>query len=305
MAGADPDARKIFDGLLKYVLAHKSVHNADLMAAEQDTGCRSVNGSDSATDGDLDIAYGLLLADRQWGSTGSYDYKQLAIKRINAIKASEVDGTTRLMLAGDWANSGGDRLISRTSDWLIGHFRAFRAATGDSAWDTIRDRHQSLIATLQANYAPSTGLLPDFIQDTTTTPKPAQGEVLEDPNDGAYWWNACRDPWRLGADAVTTGDTRSTAAVRKLTTWIKTKAAGDPGKIKAGYKLNGTQLSSDTNPAFWAPFAVAALADPGAQTWLDALWSKLSTSGVDTSDYYPASIQLQSMIVVSGNFWTP
>lgn len=106
MAGADPEAKTVFDGMVKYMLAHPSVNNANLLAAEQDASCKSVDGSDSATDGDLDVAYGLLLADRQWGSTGTYNYKDLAVKHINAIKKSEVNPTTHLMLFGDWSDSG-------------------------------------------------------------------------------------------------------------------------------------------------------------------------------------------------------
>lgn len=67
MVGADPDAKKIFDGLVKWKIDHPSAVNPDLLAAEQDVNCRSVNGGDGATDGDMDVAYGLLLADRQWG----------------------------------------------------------------------------------------------------------------------------------------------------------------------------------------------------------------------------------------------
>jgi endo-1,4-beta-D-glucanase Y len=182
MAGADPDAKRIFDGILAYVLAHPSVNNPDLHAAEQDSNCRSVNGSDSATDGDLDIAYGLLLADRQWGSSGRYDYRQLAVRRINAIKRSEVHPGTRLMLLGDWSTPGGAHYtITRTSDWLIDHFRAFRTASGDAAWDTIRNAHQSLIAGLQSQYAPNTGLLPDFVQDTGTSPPPTTATTSGTP----------------------------------------------------------------------------------------------------------------------------
>lgn len=106
MAGADPEAKTVFDGMVKYVLAHPSVNNANLLAAEQDASCKSVDGSDSATDGDLDVAFGLLLADKQWGSTGTYDYKSLAVKHINAIKKSEVNPTTHLTLLGDWSDSG-------------------------------------------------------------------------------------------------------------------------------------------------------------------------------------------------------
>ncbi|MFJ4632919.1 glycosyl hydrolase family 8 [Streptomyces sp. NPDC088847] len=305
MAGADPDARKSFDGVLKYVLAHPSVNNADLHAAEQDKACKSVNGSDSATDGDLEIAYALLLAAKQWGNTGTYDYDQLAVRRINAIKASEVVSGTKLMNLGDWSE-GTYNNISRTSDWLPGHFKAFRKATGDAAWDQILAKHQSLLADLQSKYAASTGLLPDFVVDTnTSSPRPAPGEVLESPLDGAYSWNACRDPWRLGVDALTTGDAKSLAAVRKMNFWIKQTTGGDPNKIQAGYKLNGSVAESGSEVAFIAPFAVAAATDQGSQAWLDALWNKINSVPLEPTSYYGSSIQLQVMIAITGNHWLP
>ncbi|SEL72609.1 glycosyl hydrolase family 8 [Nonomuraea pusilla] len=306
MAGADPDAKKIFDGMVKWMLDHPSSINPDLLAAEQDTSCRSVNGGDGATDGDMDVAYGLLLADRQWGSSGTYNYKQLAVRHINAIKKDEVNPSTNLLKLGDWTSSGDQYYyLSRSSDWMVDHFRAFRKATGDAAWDTIRSKHQNLISTLQANHAPATGLLPDFVVNTNTTPKPAPGQVLEDPNDGRYWWNACRTPWRIGDDAVTSGDSASLAAARKLNSWIRSKTGGDPNKIAIGYQLDGTQISSGSEAAFFAPFAVAAMTDSGSQAWLDALWNKMLATPIDTSSYYSASIQLQVMITVTGNHWVP
>src|SRR2546429_9531621 len=59
MADKDPQSRAIVDGILKFVKAHPSVNNKDLHAAEQDSKCKSVNGSDSATARNLEIAYGL------------------------------------------------------------------------------------------------------------------------------------------------------------------------------------------------------------------------------------------------------
>ncbi|MFF5287537.1 glycosyl hydrolase family 8 [Streptomyces sp. NPDC013171] len=306
MAGADPDAKKIFDGLVKWKIDHPSSVNPNLLAAEQDTACKSVNGGDGATDGDMDVAYGLLLADRQWGSTGTYNYKDLALKHIAAIKKDEVNATTKLLKLGDWSSSGDQYYyITRTSDWMADHFRAFRAASGDTTWDAVRNAHQTQISRLQSTYASGTGLLPDFVVDTDTTPRPAPGQVLEDPNDGAYWWNACRTPWRIGDDAVTSGDATSLAAARKVNGWIKAKTGGDPNKIAVGYKLNGTQISSGSEAAFFAPFAVAAMTDPGSQAWLDALWSKMLATPIDTSSYFSASIQLQVMITASGNHWVP
>ncbi|MFJ5074787.1 glycosyl hydrolase family 8 [Streptomyces sp. NPDC088553] len=306
MAGADPDAKKIFDGLVKWKIDHPSAVNPNLLAAEQDVDCRSVNGGDGATDGDMDVAYGLLLADKQWGSTGTYNYKDLALKHIAAIKKDELNPTTKLLKLGDWSSSGDQYYyISRTSDWMVDHFRAFRTASGDTTWDAVRTAHQTQISRLQSAYASGTGLLPDFVVDTNTTPKPAPGQVLEDPNDGAYWWNACRTPWRIADDAVTSGDATSLAAARKLNSWIKTKTGGDPNKIAIGYKLNGTQISAGSEAAFFAPFAVAAMTDSGSQAWLDALWNKMLATPIDTSSYFSASIQLQVMITASGNHWVP
>ncbi|MFE5657132.1 glycosyl hydrolase family 8 [Streptomyces sp. NPDC056517] len=306
MAGADPDAKKIFDGLVKWKIDHPSAVNPNLLAAEQDVDCRSVNGGDGATDGDMDVAYGLLLADKQWGSTGTYNYKDLALKHIAAIKKDELNPTTKLLKLGDWSSSGDQYYyISRTSDWMVDHFRAFRTASGDTTWDAVRTAHQTQISRLQSTYASGTGLLPDFVVDTNTTPRPAPGQVLEDPNDGAYWWNACRTPWRIADDAVTSGDATSLAAARKVNSWIKTKTGGDPNKIAIGYKLNGTQISAGSEAAFFAPFAVAAMTDSGSQAWLDALWNKMLATPIDTSSYFSASIQLQVMITASGNHWVP
>jgi hypothetical protein len=306
MAGADAQAKTIFDGMVRYMLAHPSVNNRDLLAAEQDASCRSVNGSDSATDGDLDVAFGLLLADRQWGSSGTYDYKSLAVRHINAIRAGEINPSTHLTLLGDWSTEGGEYYaVTRSSDWMIDHFRAFRKATGDPAWDTIRAAHQNLITSQQSKYAARTGLLADFVVGTDTTARPAPGEVLESPNDGKYWWNACRDPWRIGTDAVTSGDGASLASARKLNSWIKGRTGGDPAEIGVGYSLGGGRIESGSEPAFFAPFAVAAMTDAGGQAWLDALWNTMLATSFTPDDYYSTTIRLQVMIVASGNYWVP
>src|SRR6185503_14700054 len=95
MAGHDPDAKIYFDGLYQFYKAHPSIHNPYLMAWNQITGCIDdpAGGNDGATDGDLDIAYALLLADKQWGSTGAINYFSEAVNVINAIKANDMNQT--------------------------------------------------------------------------------------------------------------------------------------------------------------------------------------------------------------------
>nr|WP_225953662.1 glycosyl hydrolase family 8 [Kibdelosporangium phytohabitans] len=305
MAGKDTQAKKIFDGILKFVKAHPSVNNKDLHAAEQDANCKSVNGSDSATDGDLEIAYGLLIADKVWGSAGSVNYLSEARRVINAIKASEVNSSTKFPLLGDWGNDGKYKTASRSSDWMPGHFRAFEKATGDSTWGQIRTKAENAVSQLQSQYASKTGLLPDFVVNTGSTPKPAGANFLEGKYDGAYSWNACRDPWRLGADAITVQGSAALNQVRKMNTWIKSATGSDPAKINTGYTLAGTKTESGEHPCFTAPFAVAAMTDPGSQEWLDKLFTQINNFGPDSSDYYGTGITLQVLLILSGNFVAP
>jgi len=304
MAGADPNARPQFDAILRYVLAHPSSIDPDLHAAEQNDRCESVNGGDSATDGDLDIAYGLLLAHEQWGGTA---YLDLARRRIEAIKRSLVDPKSHLLRAGDWARDGDDDVsrISRSSDWMLGHFRAFRAVTGDPFWDGVLDAHLTLISRLQSEYSHGTGLLPDFVERIDRTPRPAHGEILESENDGKFWWNACRVPWRIGTDAVLSADPRSLAAAAQLNTFARSASGDDPARIRAGYSLKGKALTDDLEPAFVVPFAVPAMLDRNGQHWIDAQWRYLTSTPVRPDAYYPATIGLQVMLVLTGNWWTP
>jgi endo-1,4-beta-D-glucanase Y len=306
MAGKDTQAKAIFDGILKFVKAHPSVNNKDLHAAEQDANCKSVNGSDSATDGDLEIAYGLLIANKVWGSTGTVNYLAEAKRIINAIKASEVSASSKYMLLGDWAvDDSKYKNSSRSSDWMPGHFRAFEKATGDSAWGTIRTKHEAAVSQLQSQFAGSTGLLPDFVVSTNSSPKPAPANFLESQFDGKYSWNACRDPWRLGADAITVDGSAALGQVRKLNTWIKSATGSDPTKINTGYSLAGAKTEIGDHPCFTAPFAVAAMTDPGSQAWLDKLFTQISNFSPDATDYYGTGITLQVLIILSGNFVAP
>ncbi|GAA4529508.1 glycosyl hydrolase family 8 [Amycolatopsis samaneae] len=302
MAEKDPQARAIVDGIVKFVKAHPSVNDKNLHAAEQDANCKSVNGSDSATDGDLEIAYGLLVADKKWGSGGSVNYKAEAVRIINAIKKSEVNPDTKFMRLGDWATDGKYINSSRSSDWMPGHFRAFAKATGDDDWNTIRAKHEGAVTSLQQNHAPKTGLLPDFVLGTDSTPKPPTGKFLESKYDGAYSWNACRDPWRLGVDAITAQGSAAAGQVRKMNTWIQQATGGDPAKITTGYTLAGAKTESGDHPCFTASFAVAAMSDPGGQAWLDKLFTRISSFSPDSKDYYGTGITVQVLLVLSGNY---
>jgi endo-1,4-beta-D-glucanase Y len=307
MAGYDPNAQTYFDGLYNYYRAHPSENNHDLMAWKQLTGCVSSADSNSATDGDLDIAYGLLLADKQWGSGGTINYFQSALRIIAAIRQDEINPVTNAVKLGDWAIPT-DVMYhdTRTSDFLMNHFRAFGLATGDAVWDSVLNRCYSLVGLMQSSFSPATGLIPDFIRHVNASPIPATPNFLESPYDGHYYYNACRDPFRIGIDYLLTGDPRAYVALQKINSFIRTKTGDDPEKIRAGYRLNGTTIDTfDISMAFTAPFAVGAMIDSSNQQWLNNLWTTIDTTNFESNDYYGNTLKMLCLIALSGNWWNP
>ena len=78
MAGYDKDAKTYFDGMFNMYDKHRSTENNANMSWIIDKSESTSKDSDSATDGDLDIAFALLLADKQWGSDGKINYLEQA-----------------------------------------------------------------------------------------------------------------------------------------------------------------------------------------------------------------------------------
>jgi endoglucanase len=307
MAGADPDAQRIFDGLYAFFRDHPSAGSPDLMAWKQVEGCANIDlrNTGSATDGDMDIAYALLLADRQWGSDGAINYKQAALQVIAAIKSEALNPTTHTLLMGDWVSLSDPKYgrSTRSSDLMPEHLRTYAAASGDAEWTRVADTAYTLIAGLQRDASPTSGLLPDFIEDVDTEPRPARPGFLESDADGRYAYNACRVPWRIATDYLLAGDTRALAILRPINTWLRTATGGDPHDVMGGYRLDGTAAVNYYEPAFAAPFAVGAMVDAANQDWLNAAWARLTDGSSD--GYYSDTLSMQALIVMSGNWWSP
>src|SRR5262249_60155237 len=95
-----PDAKAEFDGLDQYFKHHPSINTPDLMAWAQNKSCNDYMGADSATDGDLDIAFALLLADKQWGSKGAIDYAAAGQAVAAGILSGEANPGKGFLLIG-------------------------------------------------------------------------------------------------------------------------------------------------------------------------------------------------------------
>jgi hypothetical protein len=309
MAGEDPAAQTLFDGLWEFFNDHRSEIDSRLMDWHVPADESLEPGSDdSAFDGDCDIAFALLLAEQQWGTGGRVDYRAQFDALAAGILASTIGPDSRLPTLGDWVDAGGatyNQWTPRTSDFMPGHFRAFAAATGDPVWLQVVAASQAAVTSLQANHSPVTGLLPDFAVPASPadhTLQPAPPSFLEGPWDGDYYYNAGRCPWRIASDALLSGNPVSALQAQRISSWIRSATGGDTSLIKAGYELDGTGIGAYFSSFFAAPFAVAAMVDPGAQQWLDDLYDAVVSQ---EEGYFEDSVTLLSLLVLSRNFWSP
>lgn len=296
MAGYDPDAKEVFDGMNALRKKHPSSINPDLMAWMLNRPGTPEKNS-AATDGDFDNAYALLLAYDQWGNEA---YLNEAKTIITAIKQSEMSTRTYRTQLGDWDT---DTYTSRSSDWMTGHMRAFATATNDNFWLQAADTVYSLVDQVSND---QTGLVPDFIKDSPAIPDWDGGGTAGEHSQAHYSYNACRFPWRIATDYAHYGTADAKQTVDKISTWLRSKTNNNPVDINPGYELNGKALSAgDYFPlAFAGPFAAGMTTNSDNQSYLNSLWTEIANNTKSEGAYNDA-LRLLSMLLISGNWWAP
>ena len=304
MAGEDKEAQSIFDGLYRFSKAHPSEINKAFMTWQIPV----VKGeSDSAFDGDADIAYALLLASKQWGDSGKIAYAKEAKILLDALLGAVIGKDSHLPLLGDWVESQGkkyNQYTTRSSDFMLSHFRAFYRFTHDKRWLDVIGQTQKALHDTQDASENKTALVPDFIwyDKVTKVYKPTKRKFLEEEDD-SYAYNACRVPMRIGLDALLNGDSDSLQIVKKMTSWVVAKSGKNPNKIFPGYRLSGKAISTEyTSSAFTAPFGVGAKIGKENQAFLDAIYAVVKDNH---EDYYEDSINLLSQLIMIEVFWDP
>jgi len=326
--------------------ANRSVYDADPYDPETNPtgiqwgGFREVNGvksapfvrepgsaANSATDGDMDIIYALILADRQWGSDGRYDYLQTARGILGALYNNCIHPQFNTLLLGDWAKSTNDPVqadTTRASDFMLSHLVTFRDidTNPNHDWQAVIDATLNVIweirssqNALGAEY--QNGLLPDFIirQDGRWV---VPGErILEGGSDGFYHWNSVRVPWRMGTAYMLFGDMPSGEStlydliIAPLDNFARTRP---DGLFMGSMYLNGVNRNANPGPSqridFPTPFVVTAAARGNhPDQWIDEFWRDENAIPNGMHHYhnnvFGDYFRLISLITASGNYWIP
>ncbi|RAG86573.1 hypothetical protein DN069_05805 [Streptacidiphilus pinicola] len=301
MAGYDANAQTEFNGLWQLVKDHKDQWG--LMQWQLDgKSCKyySSGTPDAATDGDLDIGYGLILADKQWGG-----YTADAESWLASVYAHDVTSDGHLKCEDD-----GPSTDTRPSDNMLDHLRAFAAYDKAHDWTKVVDRMQAVVSEFTATYSSGAGLMSDFvIHANTTSPSPAPANYQEDQPDNIVGYNSIRVPWHLGTDALLYGPTTAGVSLGDAKKWsacTKRLAGGDPAKVQPHIKLNcaNGNVSGDTQAEEAGDSIGPAAMAAGDQTWTNAIWNQLQTNPFGDA-YYGETIKTLVMIVMAGDYWNP
>jgi endo-1,4-beta-D-glucanase Y len=286
--------RALFEGILAY---RNTVLKNNQLLPWQLSGCSGgVLSQGSASDGDLDVAMALLMADCAWPNQG---YQDMAMATIDALRQLVVktDGSHLLLLAGDsW---GGDS-CGNPSYYAPGYYRAFaQAGATDSAdWTQLaRDTYYYLNKAADS----STGLVGNWQKPDSLSCSKTSADYSN------YGYDAARTPWRIVTDYAWWGEAQAKAYATKVSDWVNGIGIAN---VVDGYSISGGKPSDPNakdagnykNSTFAGALALTGIpvsqqrSDQFHADWLGAL-----PLGSDNS-YYNASLRALYMLLSVGRF---
>ena len=315
----------LFDNLWKYEQLH--LDSNGLMNWSIDSSGNTTKGSDgttvgggAATDADEDMAYALVMANKQWGGMGSLSktYSSYALSQIQAIWNHEI---YQSKLAGPGDGWGGNDLFTKIniSYFAPAYYRVFKQVDTDSthAWDAV---NQTSFDTIFGPGGNGSGALNSSNKNTTNGLVPAWctstgGSSSAGPFN--YQYDSCRTPFRMGIDWCLNGVSASSAATAinpsRAQAYVALTSSFFSGigasNIVDGYNMDGTPMST-ANPvtkgqsaAFIGPAAVGAMSSASYQPFLNASYNLVKTNTLLVGGaYYEECWTVMSLLMMTGNF---
>jgi endo-1,4-beta-D-glucanase Y len=232
------------------------------------------NNANAASDGDLDAAMGLVIADKVWGG-----YKAQALELIAKIKKYETDSCANGLVVlrpgdkfGGCTESASKGKVN-PSYFSPGHYRAFAAVDTANAefWTKLAADSYTLLAQYQKAM---NGLVPEWgFSDGTV-------------ESSSYDYNACRTPWRVAMDYMWYCTPEAKTSLELFSKFVD----GKGGVTKTGYANNSAFIGAFANSGI----AISqAKIDAYVKDWLG------NTSGDDTP-YFQGTLRRLYLLVAGG-----
>jgi endo-1,4-beta-D-glucanase Y len=243
-------------------------------------------GTGSATDADEDMAWALVMADRQWGGQGTLTGKYIDIAKglIAKIWQFDVDhGRGEMLKPGDgWMQDK-----TNPSYFAPAYYRVFGTVTADANWMKVVDSSYAIITKSLTQGNSANGLVPDWCSSAGA------------PDPASYGYDACRTPFRIALDACLFSEAPAQSYLAKTSQFFSGLGAAN---IKDGYMLNGTPTGTSLKLAFLGPAAVGAMSQTSDMALVNDGYRGMATLTRLESTYYNASWGVLSLLMMTGNF---
>lgn len=298
-----------FDALWHYEIGERN-NNGLMMWYVDKNGQPMDNGADTggATDADQDMAYALILADKQWGTSPNYGYvyKTEATAQIQRIWNYEVDANDSggnntsypwsgaMIMPGDsWGPAGAYTVFS--SYIAPEEYLAFdNYSSAGQNWDQVRTNALSVLEGLQNS---ANGLLPDNGSD---------GSKTSAYNN--YTYDATRVPWRLGLYLMNGNKDGYQTVLNNLMTFLDNQFTTNNGLASGGYNYqNGTVIGSSNggDVEFTGPAMVGEFALNGSSKTYNGYYNLVSNYQIQPLDptsgaYFNGSLDVLMLFTQAG-----
>ncbi len=263
-------------------------------------------GTGAATDADEDMAFALLMADKQWGGMGTLTktYLTHAKEQITKIWNHEIFDYRHLKPGDTWGDTG----TINISYYAPYYYRLFAKV------DTVNTTNwNNVIAQMYDTLAKSLTAARGNLDNGLV---PAWCDSNGNPNGGAfmtgapthYQYDSCRTPFRIGMDWCLFGETRARDYVAKTSAFFSGITVA---KIVDGYDLNGMPrpefqkdaLAGMQSAAFVGPAGVGAMNNAINQTFVNQAYAALATRNLLVGGtYYDESWTVLSLLMMTANF---
>ncbi len=312
----------LFDNLWKYEQLHLDSNGLMNWSIDATGNTTSVNGmtigQGAATDADEDMAWALVMADKQWGGSGSLSktYAAFALQQIQNIWNHEI---YQSKLAGPGDGWGPTDLFGdiNISYFAPSYYRVFKQLDGSHAWEAV---NQTVFDTIFGQMDDGSGALSSANKNAANGLVPAWctsngGSSSAGPFN--YQYDSCRTPFRIGIDWCLNG-TSAASAMTPINPARAKKYVGltssffsgvGAANIVDGYNLDGTvasgahPVSQGQSAAFIGPAAVGAMSSATYQSFVDASYKLLKGNNLLVGGaYYEESWTVMSLLMMTGNF---
>lgn len=299
------DDQALFDGLWNYALLWLNGNGLMDWYIAPD-GTRPL-GRGAASDADEDMAWALIMAERQWGGAGSLarSYHDYASELVDAIWRCEVDHSVEpyLFIPGDdWRG----RDVFNPSYFAPNQYRLFGEFSGNvEGWQRVIDTGYKVIDRClnAASGNADNGLVPAWCTSAGVPVEAFPGAMTN------YQTDSARLPFRMAQDWAYHREPRAAQYLVKASRFFLQQGAYD---IVDGYSLCGeprpdpkSQVPNPGSAVFVGGAAVGAMHAAEYRTLLEEGYARVRTGELlARSRYYNHCWTVLSLLMLTGNLVT-